>query len=277
MTNEAEQAATPEDRFFISDSLRIHYLDWGGEDRQPLLLLHGISRVAHNFDHVAGHFTPHYRLIAPDLRGHGDSDWHPGGEYLVEDYVRDVEALIDELNLTNLVIWGQSTGGRVAQVIAGKRQERVAAVIVEDVGPERPREVADRRAKRMGDEENGWETPEQVVASLRPRYPLTSDELLSHFVRHGTRQRADGRHVWKVDRNITKGFIPTDIWPHVREIQAPIIYILGNESRIVPLETQEELRLALPQVEIVSMPGLGHYPSDEKPEDFLAIVDRFLG
>ena len=72
MTNAAEQAATPEDRFFISDSLRIHYLDWGGEGRQPLLLLHGISRVAHNFDHVAGHFTPHYHVIAPDLRGHGE-------------------------------------------------------------------------------------------------------------------------------------------------------------------------------------------------------------
>lgn len=277
MTNGPEQAVTPEDRFFLSDSLRIHYLDWGGEDLQPLLLLHGISRVAHNFDHVAGHFTPHYRVLAPDLRGHGDSDWHPDGAYLVEDYVRDVEALIDELNLTNLVIWGQSTGGRVAQVIAGKHQERVAAVIVEDVGPERPREVSDRRAKRMGDEENGWATQEEVVASIRPRYPLTPDERLRHFVRHGTRQRADGRHVWKVDRNITKGFIPTDIWSHVREIQAPIIYILGGASQIVPPETQEELRLALPQVEIVTMPGLGHYPSDDSPEDFLAIVDRFLG
>ena len=277
MTNAAEQAATPEDRFFISDSLRIHYLDWGGEGRQPLLLLHGISRVAHNFDHVAGHFTPHYHVIAPDLRGHGDSDWHPGAEYLVEDYVRDIEVLIEALNLTNLVIWGQSTGGRVAQVIAGKHHERVAAVIVEDVGPERPREVADRRAKRMDDEENGWETQEEIVASIRPRYPLTPDERLRHFVRHGTRQRADGRHVWKVDRNITKGFIPTDIWPQVREIQAPIIYILGGASRIVPPKTQEELRLALPQVEIVTMPGLGHYPSDDNPENFLAIVDRFLG
>ena len=277
MTNAAEQAATPEDRFFISDSLRIHYLDWGGEGRQPLLLLHGISRVAHNFDHVAGHFTPHYHVIAPDLRGHGDSDWHPGAEYLVEDYVRDIEVLIEALNLTNLVIWGQSTGGRVAQVIAGKHHERVAAVIVEDVGPERPREVADRRAKRMDDEENGWETQEEIVASIRPRYPLTPDERLRHFVRHGTRQRADGRHVWKVDRNITKGFIPTDIWPQVREIQAPIIYILGGTSRIVPPKTQEELRLALPQVEIVTMPGLGHYPSDDNPENFLAIVDRFLG
>jgi len=265
------------DRFFISDSLRIHYLDWGGVGKQPLLLLHGISRMAHNFDHVAAHFGGSYHVIAPDLRGHGDSDWHPEGAYLVEDYVKDVEALIDELGLENFVMWGQSTGGRVAQVIAGKRQEQVAAVIVEDVGPERPKEVSDRRAKRMSEEENGWATPEEVVAAIKPRYRLTPDERLHHFVRHGTRQRPDGRYIWKCDRNITKGFIPTEIWGHVREIQAPIIYILGGESGIVPPQTQAELREALPQVEIVSMPGLGHYPSDEQPEEFLAIVDRFLG
>jgi len=268
------------DKYILSDGLRIHYLDWaepGDEDKQPLLLLHGIGRTAHNYDHLVPHFAPHYRVIAADLRGHGDSDWHADGAYLVEDYVRDIEALIAELGLTNMVLMGQSTGGRVVQVIAGKQPGRVAAAIVEDVGPERPKEVSDRRNKRMSAEQDGWATPEEVLASIKPKYPLTSDALLRHFVQTGTRQRPDGRWIWKVDPNITKGFIPTEIWRHVREIEAPIIYILGGASNIVPRETQEELKATLPEVEIVTMDGLGHYPCDEKPEDFLAIVDQFLG
>jgi pimeloyl-ACP methyl ester carboxylesterase len=62
----------------------------------------------------------------------------------------------------------------------------------------------------------------------------------------------------------------------VRAIRAPILYVLGGASTIVPPETQTELKRVLPQAEIVTMPGLGHYPSDESPVEFLAIVDRFL-
>lgn len=270
-------ATGPIDRFFISEGLRIHYLDWGGAGRQPLLLLHGIGRTAHNYDPVARHFHRRYHVIAPDLRGHGDSDWHPAAAYLVEDYVRDVAALIDELGLDNLVIMGQSTGGRVAQVLAGTRQSQVAAVIVEDVGPERPKEVSDRREQRMGAEENGWATPEEALAAIRPRYPRTAEALLREFIAHGMRRRGDGRLVWKCDRQITKGFVPTEIWDQVREIQAPIAYILGGESNIVPAATQEALREALAQVEIITLPGLGHYPSEEDPAAYLAAVERFLG
>jgi pimeloyl-ACP methyl ester carboxylesterase len=62
----------------------------------------------------------------------------------------------------------------------------------------------------------------------------------------------------------------------VRLIKAPIIYILGGASTIVPLDTQQEIKAALPQAELVTLPGLGHYPSDEQPAQFLAVVDRFL-
>ncbi|HZM44136.1 MAG TPA: alpha/beta hydrolase, partial [Burkholderiales bacterium] len=92
----------------------------------------------------------------------------------------------------------------------------------------------------------------------------------------GSKKRPDGRVVWKRDPAIQKGFIPTEIWRYVEAIRAPIIYILGGASNIVPPETQARLKQVLPQVEIVTMPGLGHYPSDEDPPGFLAIVDRFL-
>ena len=86
-----------------------------------------------------------YRVLRLDMRGHGDSGWDPQGRYLVEHHVADLEGLVRQLGLRNIVLWGNSTGGRVAQVFAGQHPEIVAGVISEDVGPERPDEVLSRR------------------------------------------------------------------------------------------------------------------------------------
>ena len=267
----------PSDRFVQVNGLRIHYLDWGNAGKPPLLLLHGIGRVAHTFDHVASHFNERYHVMAVDLRGHGDSGWDPKGAYLVEDYVKDIEGLAGELRLANFVLWGNSTGGRVAQVFAGMRPDRVAAVIVEDVGPERPREIADSVTSRiLREDEKGWAGENELLAELKTSNPRTADEVLRAYAHYGSKKRADGRLIWKRDPNIANGFVPTQLWQYVRQIRSPILYILGGRSSIVPLETQERLREALPQVQIVTMPGLGHYPSEESPEDYLRIVDRFL-
>ena len=85
------------DRFVTVNGLNIHYLEWGAAGRQPLILLHGIARVAHTFDHLAPHFASNYRVIAVDLRGHGDSEWDPRGAYLVEDYAGDLDTLVERL------------------------------------------------------------------------------------------------------------------------------------------------------------------------------------
>src|SRR5579864_200881 len=105
-----------QDRFVTVNGLRIHYLDWGGEGKTPFLMLHGIGRVAHSFDHIAPQFRDNYHVIAMDMRGHGDSAWSPEGAYLVEDYVKDVEGLVNRLDLRGLILLGNSTGGRVVQV-----------------------------------------------------------------------------------------------------------------------------------------------------------------
>jgi pimeloyl-ACP methyl ester carboxylesterase len=154
--------AQPLDRFVTVNGLRIHYLEWGTSGGPPLIMLHGIARTAHNFDHLAPHFSQQCHVIAVDMRGHGDSAWDPQGAYFVEDYVRDVEGLIEQLKLRSIVLWGNSTGGRVAQVFAGSHPELVSAVIVEDVGPERPAAISNRRAKRMSEEENGWASVDEL-------------------------------------------------------------------------------------------------------------------
>jgi len=270
-------AQTPQDRFLTVNGLRIHYLDWGSDGKQPLILLHGIGRIAHTFDHLAAHFNKNYHVIAVDMRGHGDSGWDPNGQYLVEDYVKDIAGMASQLQLKNIVIWGNSTGGRVAQVFAGMHPELVSAVISEDVGPERPREIADSGANRLKQEDaRGWASEEELLAELKTSNARTSEEILKAYVQYGSKHRPDGRVIWKRDPNIANGFVPTELWQYVREIKSPIIYILGGRSTIVPADTQAKLKQTLPQVQIESLPGLGHYPSEENAKDFLVIVDKFM-
>ena len=275
VTAQTQAPAQPADRFIDVNGLRIHYVDWGG-DGKPLVMVHGLDRVARTFDHLATRFTSRYRVVAIDMRGHGDSGWDPKGRYLVEDHVGDLEGVVQQLKLRDLVLWGNSTGGRVVQVFAGKHPHLVSRVISEDVGPERPRQIADNYAKRVQQEQAGWASEEELLAQLKKTNPRMSPAVLEPYVRYGTKRRADGRIEWKRDPQLVNGFVATDLWRFVRNIKSPILYILGGRSTIVPAETQDELRKTLPNAQLITVPDVGHYPSDERPDDVVRLVDRFL-
>jgi pimeloyl-ACP methyl ester carboxylesterase len=180
------------------------------------------------------------------------------------------------LNLRNLVLLGNSTGGRVVQVYAGLHPDRVARLISEDVGPERPNEIASAFTRQLEREADGWASEDELLASLQKSSPKVPEEILRSYAHFGSKKRDDGRLVWKRDPNLAKGFIATELWRFVREIRCPTIYVLGGASRIVPPETQEQLKKTLPHVQIVVLPGLGHYPDQEATADFLRIIDSFL-
>jgi esterase len=277
----AAQAGVPQapqsvDGFVTVAGLRIHYVQWGDASRPPLVLIHGLDRVSRTFEHLVPHFVDRYCVIAYDMRGHGESGWDPQGRYLVEDHVGDLEGLVAALGLRNIVVWGNSTGGRVAQVFTALHPDLVAHLISEDVGPERPRQISDAYARRVKEEENGWASEEELLARLRKTSAGTVEPVLQAYVRYGTQRRTDGRVVWKRDPKLVNGFVATDLWRFVEKITVPALYLLGGRSTIVPADTQAQLTQTLPRVRIVTMPGLGHYPSDEKPAEFVAIVNEFL-
>jgi esterase len=272
----AHAPAAYADRFVTVNGLRIHYLDWGNPGKPPMILIHGIGRHAHTFDHIAPHFARDYHVLAIDMRGHGDSSWDPKGDYLVEDHVKDLEGLVRQLKLTHITMLGNSTGGRVVQVFAGMHPDLVTKLVVEDVGPQRPEDIASGFARRVQQEANGWASEEELVQQLLKENRGVAEAWVRNYAHFGVKPRADGRFVWKRDPNLVKGFVPTDLWSSVRRITSPTIYILGGKSTIVPADTQQQLKKALRDCEIVTMPGLGHYPDVEDPPGFLAIADRFL-
>ena len=77
----------PASSYYVSQRLRLHFVDWGNEDKPPLLLVHGGRDHARSWDWVARELRDDYHVIAPDLRGHGDSAWAIGGHYTVQEFV----------------------------------------------------------------------------------------------------------------------------------------------------------------------------------------------
>jgi pimeloyl-ACP methyl ester carboxylesterase len=274
----ARAQPVPRDLFVRVNGLRLHVVETGDTTagRPAIILLHGIARHAHTFDHIARELARTYRVVAVDMRGHGDSAWSPEGAYLVQDYVKDLEGLVKELRLTRVTLLGNSTGGRVAQVYAGLHPDTVDKLVVEDVGPERPQNIADAFARRVEQEKNGWASEDELVAQLITQNRRTPEPLLRTYAHFGLKPRDDGRLIWKRDPNLVKGFIETELWDSVRRIKAPTLYVIGGGSRIVPPETQQKLKDTLPDVRIVVMPGLGHYPDEEDTAGFMKIVNEFL-
>jgi len=271
------QTAGYTDRFATVNGLRLHYLEWGAATKPAMILLHGIARHAHTFDHIASEFARDYHVLAVDMRGHGDSQWSPDGAYLVEDYVGDIEGLVRQLGIRRVTLLGNSTGGRVVQVFAGMHPELVDRAIVEDVGPERPQDIADGFARQVRQDANGWASEDELIKQLAGRNQRTPEALLRTYAHFGIKPRDDGRLIWKRDPNLVKGFVVTELWDHVKKITSPTLYVIGGASRIVPPETQQRLKETVAKVEIVTMPGVGHYPDEDDTAGFLAIVNRFLG
>jgi pimeloyl-ACP methyl ester carboxylesterase len=134
--------------------IRLAYQVWGPPGAPPLVLLHALAEGAADWDGVAPAFARHWRVYAPDLRGHGRSDWP--GEYLLEVMRADVLGFLDALALDRVDLIGHSMGGLVACLVAADQPERVGRLILEDVAALLPRKRS-IPAKPDGELPYDWE------------------------------------------------------------------------------------------------------------------------
>src|SRR5215471_18071611 len=146
-TSSLPVAPGPTSRNYISQRLRLHYVDWGNPDAPPLILLHGGRDHCRNWDWVAEALRDRYHIIAPDLRGHGDSAWSASGHYTMANHIYDLAQLIHQQELAPVAIVAHSLGGNIASRYAGIYPEAVRRlVVIEGLGPPpRPAGVPPRR------------------------------------------------------------------------------------------------------------------------------------
>ena len=119
----------PTSNIYFSQRLRLHYVDWGNEGAPPMLLIHGGRDHCRNWDWVAEAFRDDYHIIAPDLRGHGDSQWLLGGSYDAVDYVYDIAQLLHQRHHTPVTIIGHSLGGSISLLYSGLYPETVTRLV----------------------------------------------------------------------------------------------------------------------------------------------------
>lgn len=249
MTSAANDDFEPTARVHVSQGLRLNYFDWGNPGAPLLLLVHGIRDHARSWDWVARALRHDWRVIAPDLRGHGDSDWSPDGGYLGSYHVLDLADLVEAETGGEgpLTIVGHSFGGNVVARYSAAYPDRVRKlVLVEGLGPSpdvlvewgklgavgRTREWIDKRRATAATAPRRMATLAEAVARMEAANPHLSPGQASHLALHGARRHADG-YGWKYDPLVSV-FPPEDfsaLGPDVwRAITAPTLLCYGTES-----------------------------------------------
>jgi pimeloyl-ACP methyl ester carboxylesterase len=281
----------PTSHFFYSQRLKLHYVDWGNHDKPLAVLVHGGRDHCRNWDFVALDLRDHFHIVAPDLRGHGDSDWAIGGSYSITDHVLDVGQLLNALPQQPAVLIGHSLGAGVVLQRAGVFPDAVKAVIaIEGLGPPgamlRETPAHERMEHWVSDmlalaqrKPREYSTIEQAMARMKEANPHLSPDLAHHLTIYGVRRNENGSFSWKYD-NYTRATSPylfnlkdaMEIWSRVR---VPTLLVRGDASWAGDWERDGRLE-AFRDAELVTIPGAGHWVHHDRLAEFLQVVHRFL-
>jgi pimeloyl-ACP methyl ester carboxylesterase len=276
-------------RVAAADGLELALYEWSA-DGVPLLMLHGFGNDAHVWEDLAPLLAPHYRTLALDLRGHGESSSDPEGRYDHLSMARDVAAVCDALAIRRVVIVGHSLGGRVAMRFAGLEPQRLAGLVLVDTAPD-----LDLRGVTRIRVESEQGPP--TFASLRAyedllaqHYPATRPERLRGLARHWTRQRPDGRFEPKLDakfRMRRAGATAEDmerymreeaeaLWKALRELPCPALVVRGAASDVISQEVAEQMvEDVIPDARLAIVDRAGHSVMLDNPDGFNAAVVEF--
>jgi pimeloyl-ACP methyl ester carboxylesterase len=271
------------DQFVNANGLRLHYLDYGSPEKPALVCIHGLSGNAHNFDGLAPQLLSGYHVISIDVRGRGDSQWGPAGDYNPPAYVTDLTMTLDALGFQRVTLIGTSMGGLISMMFAGGYPERVERLVLNDVGPEVDPAGIKRITDYMTTSPADFAAMSYVVTYYRENYPplrQVPERELTEFVKWSVKPGADGRLVWKMDpsiRSVPRGSAarPIDMWVPYARITAPVLVVRGAESDILSRATVDHMMTVLPKTKAVEVPGVGHAPSLLE-EPALAAIKQFL-
>jgi pimeloyl-ACP methyl ester carboxylesterase len=272
-------------RFLDVNGLKLHYLDWGNETAPPLVLLHAYPVNAHSWDAVAPSLAAAFHVVAPDARGHGDSDWAP--VYDTDTFTSDLHGLLDALNLGVVTLCGNSLGGGVAMHYAGTYPDEVARLILVDTGapagPAQAQAGPPPGAARPPPFPLGPFASEDEAARLvEPTLSaIGSAGAAGAVVSQNMRSVADGKLVWKPDMAGLAGGLARAMGDPRRfttwaAVHCPTLIVRGANSPLLSPETGEAMVAQKPNATFVEIPNAGHFVAMEQPEAFIAAVNEWL-
>ena len=269
------------------DEVRLHYRDYPGRaDRPPILCLAGLTRNARDFEDVAERLAGEWRVIAINFRGRGGSAAAKDPmTYVPATYVKDVEALLAELEIDRYVAFGTSLGGIVTMLLAANAPEKLAGVLLNDVGPEIEAAGLGRIRSYVG-KSNIWPTWMHAARAVQEGnadvYPNYAVEDWLAMAKRLYRLNSSGRIVLDYDMKIAEPFrVPgneaaPDMWAAFDALKpVPTLIVRGGRSDVLGEGTAAKMAGRLDQAELITVPDVGHTPTLTEPEA-VAAIDRLL-
>lgn len=279
-------AASYEDRYWTSsDGLNLHYRNYPGPEgsaKAPVLCLHGLTRNARDFGALAEDLAATRRVIVPSMRGRGMSDYAKDSDtYSPVTYVADVEKLLAEQGITRFISIGTSMGGLMTMLMAAMQPGRIAAVVMNDIGPEVDAAGVARISGYVG---KGGSFPTWVHAarglaeahgSSFPDYDL--DQWLE-LAKRTMVVTQNGRIGYDYDMAIAEPFAkpgnaaPPNLWLAFEALaNVPMLLVRGELSDLISPETVKQMGVRNPAMRTVTVPRVGHAPTLDEPEVRAAI------
>lgn len=274
------------DRYFtVRDGLKLHYRDYPGDAaKPPLLCLPGLTRNARDFAELAERYSPRFRVLVLEFRGRGLSEYDPvPARYIPPTYAFDVIELLDQLTVEQAIFVGTSLGGLVTMAIAALAPDRIAAAILNDIGPD----IDDSGVERIksyvgsGTRFNSWDEAAETIARNTQAFENYTHDDWVRMARRNCRED-NGEVVFDYDQAIalpfnTAGPTPqVDMWPLFAALaQKPLLVIRGAKSDLLSADTLAKMHAAAPAMKSALVAGVGHAPDLTEPEA-VAAIDAFL-
>lgn len=269
------------------DGLKLHYRDYAGPaDKPPVLCLHGLTRNARDFASLAEHLAGRWRVIVPEMRGRGMSEYAKDvTTYSPQTYVGDVEALLEQLGIERFVSIGTSMGGLMTLLMAAANADRLAAVVLNDIGPELDPAGLNRIAGYVGQGRSfpTWMHAARALQEVHGHwFPDYGIESWLEMAKRTMALGQNGRIVFDYDMAIAEPFsmpegaAPPNLWPAFEALAGvPLLLLHGELSDLLSAQTVAAMKARIPAMRAVTVPRVGHAPALIEAES-LAAIDELL-
>ncbi len=264
------------------NGLRLRCLVWGAAEEPTAVLVHGNGAHAHWWDTLIPALVPGWRLVAPDLRGHGESSWAEPPSYLMRDFAADLGGVLSALAPGRFALVGHSMGGRIAAWYAAHHPEQVCRLVLLDARLTMvdPREAVKWRGAVSGQREGrSYPTRERALAAFRfvPDEPGVAPEVVRNLAWHAVAERKPGDFTFRFDRAVLSvhGDGERGLEEVVRRIACPTLIMAGVHSGVLGRRAREDQVRRIPGATLAVFPG-GHHFLAQGGREVGTTMRRFL-
>lgn len=292
--SESSPAYEPISRKFVSQRLRLHYVEWVNENAPLLIMVHGGQDHCRSWDWIARELHPRYNIVAPDLRGHGDSSWTKS-VYRKLDFVYDLKKLISLKGNSKVTIIAHSFGSWVSLLYAGLHPDMVEKLVVVEgllpVDPDHRVRLNNPRHQRIKDWMDVVSNASRFYPKRMPSFEAAlsrlqsvnsylSDEQARHLTTHAVNQNEDGTYSWKYDNYLrsmddSPELLESEVIDIRKRIKCPILLLQGEDSPFY-MEEDNKYITSLPDCEVLNFKDAGHWLHHDQLDRFLKVVGDFL-